>query len=201
MAGALPALALCGGHRTFRPVLLLVFLLSTAQAVDLGVAALTGGSAAAAALGLSFYRVPLMLARLPDEKVVFEVRPCAQEAKGRGLFARRPFASGEPVIEYCGDVLSWRGLAERYGSGTINLQGKYVFELRQMGMYIDAGDADCGCARFINHSGRRPNLEAQLDQLHSRVWFTAARDIAAGDELCFDYGERYWEGWPGEVLD
>ena len=25
-----------------------------------------------------------------------------------------------------------------------------------------------------------------------RVWFVATRDIAPGDELCFDYGDDYW---------
>ena len=68
----------------------------------------------------------------------------------------------------------------------------HVFKL---GSYIDAGDegGTSGVARFINHSRRSPNLVAEVDVLHSRVWFVACLPIAVDDELCFDYGEEYWE--------
>jgi len=184
-------------------LLVLTHAVSGAAAMD----AFAAGSfvVASSALGLSFYRVPIMLTLgLPPEEDAFVVRTCTPAAKGRGLFARRAFSAAELVVEYRGEVVSWRGLAERYGTGTVSLQGKYVFELRRDGSYIDAGDAAspaCGPARFINHSSRTPNLEAQVDLLHNRVWFTATRDIRAGDELCFDYGERYWEGWQGEIFE
>ena len=185
---------------------LILLLWSAVVAASAEAFAVAGcSSAAAAALGFSYYRVPIMLkVGMPAEEDAFAVRECTPAAKGLGLFACRSFDAGDLVIEYRGDVISWRGLAERYGTGTINLQGKYVFELRRDGSYIDAGDeasSSVGIARYINHSGRRPNLLAQVDLLHSRVWFEAARNIRAGDELCFDYGERYWEGWTGDLFD
>ena len=186
-------------------LLLFLFMLSDAAGMDVAAAAVAATTVGgAAALGLSYYRVPLLLTKLPPEDSSFAVRTCEdQPAKGRGLFAKRAFAEGDLVIEYRGDVVSWKGLAERYGAGTINLQGKYVFELRELGSYIDAGDegGTSGVARFINHSRRSPNLVAEVDVLHSRVWFVACLPIAVDNELCFDYGERYWEGWEGELYD
>jgi len=191
-------------RRPRRVVVVVLSIVAHCSAFDLGGAAVAATAAAgSAALGLSYYSVPLKLRlQLPPEDSSFAVRECEPAAKGRGLFALRPFAEGELVIQYRGDLCSYRDLAERYGYGTINLQGKYVFELRRDGTYIDAGDeARAGPARFINHSSKRPNLEPQIDRLHSLVWFEACREVAAGDELTFDYGERYWQGWPGELLD
>ena len=138
---------------------------------------------------------------LPSEESALHSRNVCR-AKGRGLFALKSFKTGEDVIEYRGALLSYKALAERYGFGTINLQGRYVFELRENGLYIDAGDeATSGRARFLNHSARQPNLRVETDLLHNRAWFSAIRDIAVDEELCFDYGERYWAGWQGELFE
>ena len=48
---------------------------------------------------------------------------------------------------------------------------------------IDAG-VDGNDARFINHSCD-PNCE--VDEIKDRVWIFAIRDIAAGEELLWDY--------------
>ena len=180
-----------------------MLIVCDSAAMDIGTVAIAATTASAAAgLGFSYYRVPLMLLRLPAEETSFAVRACEEPGKGRGLFALRTFAPGDLVIEYRGDVISWEGLAKRFGTGTINLQGKYVFELRELGSYIDAGDeATAGRARYINHSQRWPNLAVEVDLLHNRVWFQAVCPIEVGDELCFDYGERYWDGWEGELYE
>jgi hypothetical protein len=185
----------------------LVFMLSChtiarTDAWDVGATAAACVTSGCGLLGLSYFRVPLMLNALLPPESAFAVKQCDSPTKGRGLFAMQAFAASSLVIEYRGDVLSWKSLAERYGSGKINLQGKYVFELRELAVYIDAADErSAGCARFINHSSRNPNLRVEVDLLHSRAWFVASREIAAGDELCFDYGSRYWEGWEGGLIE
>ena len=136
---------------TFRMQILLSLLCSV-YAFDLGAAAAgVGVAGTAAAMARSYYDTPLRLRGLPSEESAFAIRECVPSAKGRGLFALKSFKTGEDVIEYRGALLSYKALAERYGFGTINLQGRYVFELRETGLYIDAGDeATSGRARFLN---------------------------------------------------
>lgn len=182
---------------------ILLSLLCSVYAFDVGAAAAgVAVAGTAAAMARSYYDTPLRLRGLPSEESAFAIRECVPSEKGRGLFALKSFKTGEDVIEYRGALLSYKALAERYGFGTINLQGRYVFELRENGLYIDAGDeATSGRARFLNHSARQPNLRVETDLLHNRAWFSAIRDIAVDEELCFDYGERYWAGWQGELLE
>ena len=95
------------------------------------------------------------------------------------------------------------GLAERYGAGNRQPPRQVRVRVARARSYIDAGDegGTSGRRALINHSRRSPNLVAEVDVLHSRVWFVACLPIAVDDELCFDYGERYWEGWEGELYD
>jgi hypothetical protein len=63
-------------------------------------------------------------------------------------------------------------------------------------MYVDAEDEyESLWTRFLNHDSN-PNLVGK--SIHEsydgrpRVWFVTRRDVAAGEELCFDYGDEYW---------
>ena len=46
-------------------------------------------------------------------------------------------------------------------------------------------------SRYFNHA-EHGNLVSSTDEDELRVDFYAARDIAADEELTFDYGDRYW---------
>ncbi|MEI6003505.1 SET domain-containing protein-lysine N-methyltransferase, partial [Paraburkholderia bengalensis] len=73
---------------------------------------------------------------------------------GRGLFALQPLKSGERLIEYKGEVTSWRRAAARQRSDAGHT---FVFGLSD-GRVID-GSRGGNSARFLNHACE-PNCEA-----------------------------------------
>lgn len=101
---------------------------------------------------------------------------------GLGLFAAMPFAKGELVIEYTGEVIS-EAEANRRG-------GKYLFELNDH-WTID-GTNRSNVARYINHSCR-PNCYPELNEDETKVFIYAKRKIAPGEELTYHYGKDYFE--------
>jgi len=99
---------------------------------------------------------------------------------GKGLFALQPIAAGERLIEYKGEVTSWRRAAARQQSGNGHT---FVFGLSD-GRVID-GSRGGNSARFLNHACT-PNCEAI--EAGDRVFIHAATTIRPGDELFIDYG-------------
>jgi SET domain-containing protein len=109
---------------------------------------------------------------------------------GKGVFALRPLAKGETVIEYTGEVITWREALRRHPHDPKDPNHTFYFHIDDKHV-IDAkygGNA----ARWINHACR-PNCEA--DEQEGRVFIKALRAIAPGEELFYDYGltidERY----------
>lgn len=105
-----------------------------------------------------------------------------RSSAGLGLFAAAPFAKGELVIEYTGEVIS-DDEAQRRG-------GKYLFELNDH-WTID-GKGRQNIARYINHSCK-PNCEPQLNDEETKVFIYAKRNIAADEELTYNYGSDYFK--------
>lgn len=75
-------------------------------------------------------------------------------------------------------------------------EGNYIFSLREGGrptVHIDPTRIG-GIGRFLNHS-HAPNLiplpihRVPTYRTTARIAFFAARDIACGEELCWDYGD------------
>jgi len=103
---------------------------------------------------------------------------------GRGVFAQEPVPKGACIIEYTGKPATARQMATN--------RGRYLFWTGR-GTMID-GNIAGNRARFINHSCA-PNCETDLRD--RRVFIFAARDIAAGEELTYDYGDEYAEMYLG----
>jgi SET domain-containing protein len=109
---------------------------------------------------------------------------------GKGVFAVCDIAEGEAIIEYVGEIISWAAAQERHPHDPTDPNHTFYF-------HIDAEnviDALVGgnSSRWINHSCD-PNCEA--DEVEGRIFIKALRNIAAGEELHYDYGliidERY----------
>lgn len=104
-----------------------------------------------------------------------------------GLYAMEPIAANEMIIEYVGEVVRQK-VAElrekkylRSGIGS-----SYLFRIDEQTV-IDATKLG-GIARFINHSCT-PSCTAKIIKVEGkkRIVIYALRDIAANEELTYDY--------------
>ena len=102
---------------------------------------------------------------------------------GKGVFALRAIASGEAIIEYTGEIISWKEALRRHPHDANDPQHTFYFHIDE-GHVIDAlygGNA----SRWINHACE-PNCEA--DESDGRVFIKALADLSPGEELFYDYG-------------
>lgn len=109
---------------------------------------------------------------------------------GKGVFAVQDIAEGETIIEYVGEIISWPDAQARHPHNPDDSNHTFYFHVDETRV-IDAlygGNS----SRWINHCCA-PNCEA--DEQGGRVFIKALRNIAAGEELNYDYGliidERY----------
>ncbi|HEX8825515.1 MAG TPA: SET domain-containing protein-lysine N-methyltransferase [Archangium sp.] len=110
----------------------------------------------------------------------FELR--ASSIQGRGAFATRAIRKGARIIEYLGERISQAVADERYDDSTMSRHHTFLFNVDE-DTVIDAAH-EGNDARFINHSCD-PNCQAFLEG--DRIYIYALRNIAVGDELCYDY--------------
>lgn len=96
---------------------------------------------------------------------------------GRGGFARVPIKSGAKIIEYLG-----RRIDKQESLRQCELDNPYIFSISHE-FDLD-GNVPTNPARWLNHSCA-PNAEAQIEG--ERVWIVALRDVAAGEEITFNY--------------
>jgi SET domain-containing protein len=101
---------------------------------------------------------------------------------GRGVFALSPIAKGTRILEYLGERMSHVAADKRYQDHDENDNHTFLFIVDKHTV-IDAGVGG-NDARFINHQCAG-NCESVIQ--HRRVFIDAARDIAAGAELGYDY--------------
>jgi uncharacterized protein len=93
-----------------------------------------------------------------------------------GCYTTTPVRKGERVAEYFGPHLAKDEADTIYDGVAIT----YLFGLGDGSVVIDG---HC-MAMFINHSCE-PNCETE--EIDGRIWITAIRNIAAGDEITYDY--------------
>ena len=111
---------------------------------------------------------------------------------GRGVYALQRIKKGEIVIEYKGQMITWKQAERRHPHDPKDPDHTFYFHIDDKHV-IDAkfgGNA----ARWINHACR-PNCESDIDEQRHRVFIKALRKIEPGEELFYDYGlvidERY----------
>lgn len=101
---------------------------------------------------------------------------------GRGVYARRAIPAGTRIIEYRGERISVDEAEARYPDDFSGPHHTFLFALED-GTIVDAAHRG-NRARWINHSCS-PNCETVIED--GRIWVESIRDIAAGEELSYDY--------------
>lgn len=102
---------------------------------------------------------------------------------GKGVFALNDLAEGETLIEYVGEIISWKEALRRHPHDPKDPNHTFYFHMDEDHV-IDAKHGG-NSSRWINHSCK-PNCEA--DENDGRVFIKALRNIKAGEELFYDYG-------------
>ena len=110
----------------------------------------------------------------------FDVRPSAMH--GQGAFANRAIPEGTRIIEYAGERITPAEMDRRYPDTPGSTHHTFLFMIDD-DVVVDAG-VNGNDARWINHCCE-PNCDVVVDD--GRLWIEALRDIAPGEELCYDY--------------
>lgn len=93
-----------------------------------------------------------------------------------GVYATTPIRKGSRVVEYLGPRITPEEADRLYEHASRT----YLYGLEDGKTVIDG----VGLGAYLNHSCD-PNCE--VDEIKGRVWLIALRDIAAGEELVWDY--------------
>ncbi|XP_020524501.1 histone-lysine N-methyltransferase ASHH1 isoform X3 [Amborella trichopoda] len=116
------------------------------------------------------------------------------EGRGWGLLAAEDIKAGQFVIEYCGEVISWREAVRRsHAYEAEGLKDAFIICL-DSSESVDATRKG-SLARFINHSCE-PNCVTRkwtvLGEI--RVGIFAKKDISEGTELAYNYNFQWFGG-------
>lgn len=126
---------------------------------------------------------------VPDLPPVPKLRPFLTERRGWGLKTMAPIAKGSFVIEYVGEVITDRECESRLWACKASGETNYYLMQLGAGRIIDAR-LKGNFSRLIN-SSCDPNCETQkwtdAASDETRVGIFALRDIAANEELSYDY--------------
>lgn len=111
---------------------------------------------------------------------------------GKGLFTRVPIKKGTKIVEYKGEILTWKEVEKMpdWRNGYV-----FYFNLKYV---IDAWKTKKSVAHFANDAmgiirieGLRNNSDYQTEG--KRCFIVATRDIPKGAEIFVEYGREYWK--------
>ena len=100
---------------------------------------------------------------------------------GWGVFAAQPIAKNKRIIDYAGEKISHKESLRRE---TRYLKRGHIWCFKLNNRWVIDGAVGGSLARFINHSCA-PNCYAQI--VDGTIWIRAARNIAPGEELTYNY--------------
>ncbi|XP_053938004.1 N-lysine methyltransferase KMT5A [Cuculus canorus] len=116
------------------------------------------------------------------------------DGKGRGVIATKHFNRGDFVVEYHGDLIEITDARKReavYAQDPSTGCYMYYFQYLSKTYCVDATKETNRLGRLINHS-KCGNCQTKLHDIDGvpHLILIASRDIKAGEELLYDYGDR-----------
>ena len=111
---------------------------------------------------------------------------------GKGLFTKVPIKKGTWIVEYKGEILTWKEVEKMADD-----RNGYVFFVFSTHV-IDAWKYKKAKARFANDARgivRIPGVTNNCEYyvFHRRCYIKAVKNIPAGSEIFVDYGREYWQ--------
>ena len=115
--------------------------------------------------------------------------------RGRGIKTTKKFSKGDLVLEYAGEIVSEAEAVAREaeykndpGAGSY----MYYFQFQGKAYCNDATEESGRYGRLVNHSVKNSNCSTKLFMFNgeTRLVFMAKEDLAVGEELLYDYGDR-----------
>lgn len=112
--------------------------------------------------------------------------------KGRGLIALRHFEKGTVLCFYEGDLKTQAEGLQKETEQKLGGNYMFYFTLNSKKYCVDATEDRGQYGRFINHSITEENLKPAATFLNGtpQIYFVCKKDIEAGSEFLYDYGER-----------
>lgn len=124
------------------------------------------------------------------EKQLFIKRSTLTGA-GKGLFTKKPIARGTKIVEYKGEITTWKEVDCREG------KNGYIYYVNRKHV-IDAWNNKEQLARYANDAKgftRTKGITNNCSYEHEgvRVFLVAMKNIPTGAELFVAYGKEYWD--------
>ena len=120
---------------------------------------------------------------MAPKKSVKRIAVRKSEVHGRGVFSAAKLSKGEMLIEYVGEVITWKQALRRHPHDPKNPDHTFYFHLDDK--HVIDGKIGGNSARWINHACT-PNCEAE--EVDGRIFIRTLKKIEPGTELSFDYG-------------
>lgn len=119
------------------------------------------------------------------------VKKSSLPGAGKGLFTREFIPKGTKIVEYKGEITTWKEVDHDEG------RNGYIYYVKRYHV-IDASRTTDALARYANDArglarvkGLTNNAEYTEDGL--KVYIESIKDIPAGAEILVDYGKEYWD--------
>ncbi|MFY8019946.1 MAG: SET domain-containing protein [Bacteroidia bacterium] len=124
-----------------------------------------------------------------------EIKKSKIPGAGKGLFTTKLIKRGERVIEYTGEVITWKECQER--NEKKDGFGAYYFYISEK-KCIDAEHVLDSLARYANDAAgfvRIPGVRnnCRYEVIKNRAYIIASRNLKPGDEIFVAYGKEYWD--------
>lgn len=110
---------------------------------------------------------------------------------GKGLYTKKVIPKGTRIVEYKGNVTTWKEVNHDEGSNG------YIFFVNRNHV-IDARHTMDELARYANDAKglqriKGVNNNSEYEKEGKVVYIKAIKDIPAGGEILVGYGKEYWD--------